>query len=58
MVAMVIECGVCEVHVEAEETVEHRECGITGPDGVTTSYEINSWFGLKIKKRPMKEAVE
>jgi hypothetical protein len=58
MVGMVIECAVFVVHVETEETVEHRECDIAGPDGVTTSYEINSWFGLRIKKRPTKEAVE
>jgi hypothetical protein len=58
MVAMVIECDLFEVHVEAEEAVEQRECDIAGPDGVTTSYESNGWFGLRIKKRPTKEAVE
>lgn len=29
---MVIECTVFEVHVEAEETVEHIECDITSQD--------------------------
>jgi hypothetical protein len=32
MVAMVTECAVFEVYVEAEETVEHRECNITSQD--------------------------
>jgi len=32
MVAMVIECAVFEIHLEVEETVEHRECDITSQD--------------------------
>jgi hypothetical protein len=32
MVATVTECALFEVHVEAEETVEHRECVITSQD--------------------------
>jgi len=32
MVAMVIECALFEVHIEAEETVEHSECDITSQD--------------------------
>jgi hypothetical protein len=55
MVAMVIECALFEVHVAAEETFGHREYDIAG---FSMSYEINSWFGLRIKKIPTKEAVE
>jgi len=41
--------------------VEHREYRITQqgkPGGSTPTVEINAWFLSRIKKRPVKEAVE
>ena len=52
-------CVLCEVCPHAEGTVKHRECNTTSTtDCSTVIRKINSWFTLKIKKRPLKEAVE
>jgi len=52
-------CVFCEVCARAEGTVKHRECNTTSTtDGSTVIRKINPWFIFKIKKRPLKEAVE
>jgi hypothetical protein len=47
-------CGkrLCEVWIEAEETVEHCACNnnIAQPDGSIPIDEMNTWFALSTKK--------
>lgn len=41
----------------AEAIVEHRAYSVAQPDGSTRIDEINTWVGVRIKKRVMKGAV-
>jgi hypothetical protein len=46
MVAVVTECAVFEVHVEAEETVERRECDIKSQDQMALLRHVKLTVGL------------
>lgn len=54
------QCILCKICAKAEETVQRRACdyNITPTDGSTLIEQINAPFAIRIKKRPMTEAMQ